>query len=72
MDVALPDEFDIDLRVYPPRTPKDGLDACGGPKNTEPGSSCQFSCMVTCGGTCECPTNGCPTPQVISSRCQFG
>lgn len=63
------DEFDLDIRLEP-AVPIPAEDAKKS-KNTDPGSTCQFSCAPTCGGTCECPTNpdNCSTPQVITQHC---
>ncbi|BFV61058.1 hypothetical protein KCMC57_up61620 [Kitasatospora sp. CMC57] len=65
------DEFDLDIRLEPVPLPplEDGHK--DGPKNTQPGSTCQFSCQLTCGGTCECPTNPehCVEPEVITHNC---
>lgn len=61
------DEFDLDIRIEPAPP---GITACAGdPPNSQPGSTCQFSCFETCGGNCPEPGVG---PQVISNQCHFG
>lgn len=56
------DEFDLDIRIEPEHLPP--LRDCDEPANSEPGSTCQFSCWVTCGGTC-----GCVQPTALSAHC---
>ncbi|MEV5885360.1 hypothetical protein AB0L74_21950 [Streptomyces sp. NPDC052020] len=46
------DEFDLDIRIEPSQTQP--LEDCDDPDPSQPGSTCDFSCFETCGGTCEC------------------
>jgi hypothetical protein len=67
-------EFDLDMRFYPvPRRPA-RIEACGGPKDTDPGSTCQFSCMDSCGGNCPSNPAACAGPEVWTSGvdCNWG
>ncbi|GGW82303.1 hypothetical protein [Streptomyces galilaeus] len=46
------DEFDLDMRIEPTQT--EPREDCDDPDPSQPGSTCDFSCFETCGGTCGC------------------
>jgi hypothetical protein len=46
------DEFDLDMRIEPSQT--EPREDCDDPDPSQPGSTCDFSCFETCGGTCGC------------------
>jgi hypothetical protein len=65
MSLVEVDEFDLDIRIEPTQLPP--LHDCDEPAASEPGSTCQFTCWVTCGGTCECVHPTALTPHCAPS-----